>query len=179
MKENRKIEELILTFVSTATASLKKNPQLSGDAWKSELNKQIPMFIRMLRECFSNVSSVPPELLSRLDTYSIKLDASPPTDTGSDSGYSASMSPDPPVPGSSGTLSQHVSDMPLVQTVAKLFGYTTSQVQNDLSSIKQICTERVRNHCNHHVIIVSHMSVVGSCRGPEGLCPPDRSSFTR
>ncbi|KAF8335868.1 uncharacterized protein EI90DRAFT_2912352 [Cantharellus anzutake] len=141
MKENRKIEELILTFVSTATASLKKNPQLLGEAWKGELNKQIPMFIRMLRECLSNTSSVPTELVSRLELYSVKLNATAPHDTGSDSGYSTSRSPDPPAPGPSSTVTQYVADMPLVQTVARLFGYTNSQVQGDLSSLKQMCTE--------------------------------------
>ena len=31
MKEHRKIEELILMFAMTSTASLKKDPQLTGD----------------------------------------------------------------------------------------------------------------------------------------------------
>src|SRR5882757_3293790 len=73
MKESRKIEELILMFATHATSVLKKEPTLAGEGWKIELNNQIALFIRLLRECLRNVSHVPPELLSRLDTYTAKL----------------------------------------------------------------------------------------------------------
>ena len=35
MKENRKIEELILMFATNATNVLRKEPSLAGDGWKA------------------------------------------------------------------------------------------------------------------------------------------------
>src|SRR5882762_620548 len=54
MKENRKIEELILMFATHATAVLKKDPVLTGDAWKIELNIHIAEFVNLLRESLRN-----------------------------------------------------------------------------------------------------------------------------
>lgn len=56
MKENRKIEELILMFATSATGILKKEPTLAGDGWKLELNNQIAQFVKMLRECLRTIS---------------------------------------------------------------------------------------------------------------------------
>jgi hypothetical protein len=146
MKENRKIEELILMFVTTATQSLKKDPQLAGNAWKAELNNQIAQFIRILRQCLNTVHHVPPELTARLDMYTAKLvpKTMPQVDTASssasDSGYSSSRAGDG---ASSPGLSTSVMDMPLVQTISRLFGYTTAEVQRDINTIKRFCTEQV------------------------------------
>jgi hypothetical protein len=142
MKENRKIEELILMFVTTASAALRKDPSLAGDKWKIELNNQIAQFIRILRQCLANISYVPPELTARLDMYSAKLVPTSPSETSSDSGsFTAVARSETPnsiaVPAASNLL-----DMPLVQTVARLFGYSDTDVQNDLSSLKKICTEK-------------------------------------
>ncbi|KAF5376074.1 hypothetical protein D9615_007711 [Tricholomella constricta] len=133
MKENRKIEELILMFATHATAVLKKEPSLAGDGWKFELNNQIAQFVKMLRECLRNVNHVSPELLSRLDTYTTKL---APSQNYSDSGYdSASTSRDRDsmsVP----TLSANIADMPLVKTVAHLFKLPEHAVQQEVDQLR-------------------------------------------
>lgn len=143
MKENRKIEDLILMFVSTSHNSLKKNKQLEGDAWKLELNNQIAQFIRILRDSLRTVSHVPPELTAKLDGYAERL---APQEL-PDSGYT---SPAPSSNGGAGpstsaaVMFSSVSDMPLVQTVARLFGHTDSEVQTDLAALRKTCTPKVR-----------------------------------
>ncbi|KAJ6520605.1 hypothetical protein DFH09DRAFT_227803 [Mycena vulgaris] len=139
MKENRKIEELILMFATHATTVLKKEPTLAGDGWKLELNNQIAVFVKMLRECLRSVNHVSPELLSRLDTYTAKL---APSQSSSDSGYdSASTSRDRDsmsVP----TVSGKVADMQLVGVVASLFRIPESEVQKEIDSLRGTCTEK-------------------------------------
>jgi hypothetical protein len=140
MKENRKIEELILMFATHATGVLKKEPSLAGDGWKLELNNQIAQFIRMLRECLKGLSHVSPELLSRLDMYTAKL---APSQKSSDSGYdSASTSRDRDSAGSP-AISGSVADMPLVQTVAQLFKIPEFSAQKEVDKLRKFCTEKV------------------------------------
>ncbi|KAJ7938355.1 hypothetical protein B0H13DRAFT_1698484 [Mycena leptocephala] len=138
MKENRKIEELILMFATHATTVLKKEPTLAGDGWKLELNNHIAIFVKMLRECLRSVNHVSPELLSRLDTYTAKL---APSQSSSDSGYdSASTSQRDSI--SVPTVSSNVADMELVGVVAALFRIPESEVQKEIDGLRSICTEK-------------------------------------
>jgi len=141
MKENRKIEELILMFATHATGVLKKEPSLAGDGWKFELNNHIAIFVKMLRECLRNLNHVSPELLSRLDIYTAKL---APSQAHSDSGYdSASTSRDRDTM-SAPSLSAYISDMPLVMTVARLFKIPEHAAQKEVDQLKgHIVTEKV------------------------------------
>ena len=141
MKENRKIEELILMFATHATAVLKKEPTLAGDGWKLELNNQIAQFIKMLRECLRGAGHVSHELLSRLDTYTAKL---APTLSSGDSGYdSGSTSRDRdsvPIP----TISDKLADMHMVKIVADLFKIPESAMQAEVDRIRgSVVSEKV------------------------------------
>lgn len=142
MKENRKIEELILMFATTATGILKRDPSLAGDTWKLELNKHIGMFVRMLRDCLRNVGHVSAELTARLDMYAAKLAPSPsPTDSGYDTASTTSRRTDSissPVLG----LSMNVMDMDMVKSAASLFGYSLQDVQREVYQMKHYCTEK-------------------------------------
>ncbi|KAK7039232.1 hypothetical protein VNI00_010137 [Paramarasmius palmivorus] len=138
MKENRKIEELIMLFAAQATVVLKKESTLAGDGWKIELNNHIALFVKLLRECLRNLNHVSPELLSRLDVYTAKL--APAT---SDSGYdSASTTRDREPSSSSLAISGSVADMELVKTVANLFKISDAAIQREVDSIRHICTEK-------------------------------------
>ncbi|KAG8959840.1 hypothetical protein FRC03_007418 [Tulasnella sp. 419] len=146
MEKNRKIEELILTFVTKATDTLKKEPTLQPDGWKMELNAQIALFVRLLRDCLKNVSHVPPELTARMDMYTAKLTdgveqakraqattvRSPPNASSSNGdSYFPSAG--------SGTI----ADMPLVKTTGKLFGKTDNELQHDVNAVKKFCTQKI------------------------------------
>jgi hypothetical protein len=146
MKENRKIEELILMFATHATSVLKKEPTLAGDGWKLELNNQIAQFIKMLRECLKGAGHVSQELLSRLDTYTAKL--APTLSSGysqTDSGYdSGSISRD--CDAVSGPItSDKVSNMHMVKIVADLFKIPENAMQTEVDRIRgSIVSEKVK-----------------------------------
>ncbi|KAF8346260.1 hypothetical protein F5887DRAFT_1061262 [Amanita rubescens] len=130
MKENRKIEELILMFATHATAVLKKEPALALDGWKMELNNHIAQFVKMFGECLRDEPS--------------KLTPKSSSSAYSDSGYdSASTSRDrdsyvgssltvPPASGLS------VADMRLEQAIQKevdqIKGTVTEKAINDLKT---------------------------------------------
>lgn len=143
MKENRKIEELILMFATHATSVLKKEPTLAGDGWKLELNNQIAQFIKLLRECLRSVGHVSTELVSRLDTYTAKL--APTLSQGysqSDSGYDSASTRGERDHGP--TVSTSVADMPLVRIVAHLFKVPESAVQQEVDKIRwSVVSEKV------------------------------------
>lgn len=151
MKENRKIEEMILMFATNATNVLRKEPTLAGDGWKVELNNHIAQFIKLLRECLKNVSHVSSELTARLDIYTAKLAPSiAQTPAYSDSGYDSSsttrdrdsmlVSPK--------RLSTSVNDMPLVLSAAKLFKMQSDEVQREIDELSKYCNEKVRLHAS-------------------------------
>lgn len=142
MKE-RKVEELILMFVTQATGVLRKEPTLEGDGWKIELNNQVSQFVKLIRECLRTISHVSPDLMSRLDMYTAKLAPPPsPTPAASDSGYdTASTSRDSRNPGSP-VISGSVTDMTLVRVVAALFKVPESAVQPEVDKMRKYCTEK-------------------------------------
>ena len=143
MKENRKIEELILMFATHATSILRKDPALAGDGWKYELNNHIAQFIKLLRDALKNVSHVSPELTARLDMYTAKLAPSlAVAQPSSDSGYDSSSTRDSM--SSTKRLSTSVSDMPLVTTAGKLFKLPVDQIQREIDEMRKYCTEKVR-----------------------------------
>lgn len=147
MKENRKIEELILTFASHATTVLKKEPTLAGDAWKPEVNNQIAVFVKLLSECLRAVNGVSPELLGRLDAYTAKL--APVGSAANDSGYaSTSTSPGRSMSVSSvggasvASAGNSVADMELVSVVVALFKMSSSEAQREVDALRGVCTEK-------------------------------------
>ncbi|EJD05199.1 uncharacterized protein FOMMEDRAFT_120474 [Fomitiporia mediterranea MF3/22] len=143
MKENRKIEELILMFATTATGVLKRDLSLAGDTWKLELNKHIGMFVRMLRECLRTVGHVSQELTARLDMYAAKLAPSPtPTDSGYDTASTTSRRNESVSSTPNLGLSMNVMDMDMVKSVASLFGSSLQDVQREIYQMKHFCTEK-------------------------------------
>ncbi|WWC59160.1 uncharacterized protein I303_101708 [Kwoniella dejecticola CBS 10117] len=75
MKESRKIEELILAFVTTSTRTLQKDEDLPDGAWKSELSSQVSLFLELLYDCLSGLGPLSSELAARLQTYRNRLES--------------------------------------------------------------------------------------------------------
>ncbi|KAI0742851.1 hypothetical protein C8Q80DRAFT_1109139 [Daedaleopsis nitida] len=140
MKENRKIEELILMFATNATNVLKKEPTLAGDGWKMELNNHIAQFIRLLRECLRHISHVSPELTARLDMYTAKL--APSQQTYSDSGYDSASTSNRDSISSAKRISMQVNDMPLVLTATRLFKLPVNAIQKEVEDMTKYCNEK-------------------------------------
>lgn len=143
IKENRKIEELILMYATSATNILKKDPSLAGDKWKNELNNQIALFVKLLRDCLRGLSHVSPELTQRLDAYTAKLAPQQQPGTAySDSGYDSSSTNRDSIT-SPNRMSKSIVDMPLVLTVARLFKIPEHPLQGEVDNISKFCTEKV------------------------------------
>ncbi|KAJ1019951.1 hypothetical protein NDA16_004232 [Ustilago loliicola] len=160
MKENRKIEELILIFVTTAQASLKKRSV--GDEWKQELNNQVGQFVVIIRDCLKTVSGVPRELTDRLEGYSAKLApasgsssstvaASSAVSAGSNgyagakeymSANSASTSRRASSASTLPTTSNPLAESSMVRTVGALFSVDLNQLSQDIEFVKKTCTEQ-------------------------------------
>lgn len=169
LRENRKIEELILMMVSVATKELQKEVrqlQEKGETpdfdWKYELNLQVEQIVRILRDVLRSISSTPSELMQKLDTYADKLaggtKASPmlPSATagtasptpGGGGGSTRNGGPSRPPP-TSARDSNDPADMPMVTTVGTLFGKTKAELVEDLQGLKSICTAKVSSFFTH------------------------------
>lgn len=151
LKENRKIEELILIFVTTAQGTLKK--RLPGDEWKEELNNQVGQFVKIIRECLKTVHGVPRELTERLDGYSAKLVPAPislskQSSNGSASNANSSTTAletrrDSATSQNSARPPNPVAESALIKTVGELFKVPEDQLQKDVDFMRKTCTEQV------------------------------------
>jgi hypothetical protein len=169
MRENRKVEDLILHFATAAQASLRK--RATGDEWKQDLELQVGQFVKIIREALKAVHSVPKELTERLETYSAKL-APPKTislgptasaagaanGTSSRSSASTNASTLPPPTNPSANSSEQgrrdsaaslastgdpIAESTLIQAVGRLFKVQESQFRMDVESLRKTCTDKV------------------------------------
>jgi hypothetical protein len=137
VKENRKIEELILIFYSKATAELKK--RTTDDEWRSLVDQHVALFIRMILDCMKehNLSSSAPELMTRLAGYESKLL----------SGTKEVLEPEvqsKSTQDSTPEISYHVKDMYLVQMLGPIFQKPESTIQKDIDHLRVLVSEQVR-----------------------------------
>lgn len=150
-KESRKIEDLILPFVTTATKALKKDEELVEGAWKWELNLQIGLFLNLISDSIHSIGPISPELSGRLESYKTRLQA-PATATvvsekNGRNGY-----------GSGTEKGGDKSDVESVRSsksgiggagtggtiaVAALFGLGEEDLQARLKALQGVCTEQV------------------------------------
>ena len=72
LKENRSVEELLLLFFNSAQSLLKKRV-VDEDERKSELQQEVQVFVRIVRETLRNSAVVPKELNERIDEYASLL----------------------------------------------------------------------------------------------------------
>lgn len=169
LKENRGIEEVILMFVTTASAILKK--RIEGDGWKPELNEQVGRFVGVIRDALKSCSRVPAELLNRLETYCAKLEEPAaaqgngrdrPLSMASSAAYpsyspnlSSTLSPmspastskqtlDLPPPSSSTSAPINLDDVPQARAIGSIFGRSDAELLRDLNALRAVCTEQVR-----------------------------------
>lgn len=138
MEKERRVEDLVLIFYSKATASLQKGAAPDDDSWKQLVDRHVALFVRLISQTLKDQGNDrdKPELMSRLATLESKLltfDQDLYIDSGDGPGGSTIEVVVP--------LSQDVKDMPMVQTVARIFGRTSSQVQGEIDSNKKMWTE--------------------------------------
>lgn len=135
VKENRKIEDIVLIFFSKATAELKK--RLPGDEWKGLVDQHVALFIRMIQDCMkeNHLASSAPELMSRLAGYEAKLLSE----------TKETLEPEAPratqenVP----EISYSIKDMNLVLTIGSVFHKLESTLQRDIDHLRVLVSEQV------------------------------------
>jgi hypothetical protein len=162
IRENRKLEDLLMMFIATATEVLKK--RCTGDEWKMKLEEQVEVFAKICEDGLRNkeVRHVPPELLTKLETIKERIignrkqitDQKPLTSGQSSArpsvDYGSPATPTGPPPSSASTTTSFASapsfnlqEMPLARQVGVIFNVDPIQVQRDIHSMKKQCTERV------------------------------------
>ena len=150
LKENRKIEELIISFVTTAQGLLRKRAK--EQELVELLMQQVGQFVILIRDCLKNSREipsrhVPKELVDRLDLYCAKLrdNSQPapltkrPTSSSITTGASSSDTPTLNLD----TKAPKPIDFEMIRQVARIFGTPDAQLAADLTAIKRTCTEKV------------------------------------
>lgn len=174
--QNRKIEEVILHFVTTASGIIRRRmtDQNRGDEWQPVLNAVVAQFVVVIRDALRGIRSTSPELLQRLESYCAKL-AGPATGSPATSGNGPSVSAtsaardssptpstskytldQPPPQGGSASMSAtlssvsthstNVQEMPLVLAVGRMFGKLEAELTRDVVSLRRLCTEQAAFH---------------------------------
>ena len=138
MEKDRRVEDLVLIFFSNATKELQKGKAPSDDGVKMMVDRHVALFVRLVGIIMKDHdwSRDRPDLMARLSTLESKL-LSHDQDLSQDQANGASSTIEEVMP-----LSHEVRDMPLVQVVAKIFGFPETMVQSDILKNKPFWTER-------------------------------------
>ena len=140
MEKERRIEDLVLIFFSSTIKELQKGKPATDDSWKLMADRHLALFVRLvsliLRE--HDWAKERPELAGRLVMLENKLltNAQDLTDD-SRNGVNGGTIIEVEVP-----LTYEVKDMPLVQTVARMFQLPNTQVQSDIDKNRSVWTAK-------------------------------------
>lgn len=127
--KDRKIEPLILIFYTSASKAQMRGKLAGDDSWKPLIDRHVALFVRLVSNLIREMGSDQnrPEFMNRLATLEKKLLTND-QDLGSlDASASEHKTIEVEIP-----LTYDVKDMPMVQTVARIFGRTTAEVQTDI-----------------------------------------------
>ena len=135
MERDRRVEDLVLIFYSNAAKELQKGKATADDSWKLMADRHVALFLRLVSLVLktNDWSRERPELATRLATLESKLLAHDQNLSADSNGSTVEVV----VP-----LSHEVKDMPLVQTVARIFGLTHTQVQSDIDKNRSTWTAK-------------------------------------
>lgn len=154
-KDSRKVEDLILAFVTTATKSLKKEDELADGSWKYELSPQVSLFLDLIHSCLLSLGPMSSELSNRIEGYRNRLKEPAPTPTSArpshidrmsmgsiDKGDGASIRSF----GTQATRTQGNGEEGLrgagTEIAAVLFGLDEDWLANKLRELQGVCTEQ-------------------------------------
>ncbi|KAK4230630.1 hypothetical protein QBC38DRAFT_451961 [Podospora fimiseda] len=124
--KDRKVEPLVLIFYSSATKAQGRGKSPDDHSWKVLVDRHLAMFIRLLCSVLKDQGNDKTELVHRLAALEKKLMTND-QNLYLDNAEETHTYVEKEIP-----LTYEVKDMPMVQIVAKVFGVTNSQVQNDI-----------------------------------------------
>lgn len=156
IKEDRKVEPLILIFYSSATKAQSRNRAPDDHSWRPLPDRHLAMFVRLLASLIRDLvgDRDRPDLIQRLNTLEQKL-------LTNDQNLSLSAAQEEhsfvevEIP-----LTYLVKDMHMVQVVAKIFGVTHTDVQNVLDTNMASWTEEaaLKDYKAYHIRLSSNMA---------------------
>lgn len=137
MEQDRRVEDLVLIFFSNATKELGKGKDSSDDSWSLMVDRHVALFVRLITLILKEQDWAKdrPELTSRLAVLESKLLAH-------DQDLAESKGPSKATVETIAPVSYDVKDMPLVQFVAKIFGISSFQAQDDINRNKSAWSEK-------------------------------------
>ncbi|CAK7225272.1 hypothetical protein SCUCBS95973_005808 [Sporothrix curviconia] len=136
--KDRKIEPLILIFYTSASKAQGRGKAADDDSWKPLVDRHVALFVRLVSSLMRDLGSDQgrPEFMGRLATLEKKLLTN-----------DQDLYIDESQPGEHKTieveipLTYDIKDMPMVQTVARIFGRTHTEVQTDIDRDLTVWTE--------------------------------------
>lgn len=136
MEQDRRVEDLVLIFFSNATKELGKGKDQQDDSWSLMVDRHVALFVRLISLILKehDWAKDRPELTGRLAVLESKLLAHD-RDLAETNGSSKTVETLAPI-------SYDVKDMPLVQLVARIFGISTFQAQDDINRNKNEWTAK-------------------------------------
>lgn len=133
--KDRALEPLILKFYAAATKAMSQGKAPDDNSWKILVDRHLALFVRLMMTIFKkHGTDKDKELMSRLQTLEQKLVRNE-TDLYIDTGQEH-KTVEVEIP-----HSYEVKDMHMVQTVGRIFGRTTTQLQSDVDANRNIWTE--------------------------------------
>ena len=141
--KDRRIDELLLIFISTAHKELMKTRKgPDDDSWKLMADRYVALFVRLISSILKDNDwhKEKPELASRLQSLESKLLAHD-RDLAAElqrNGAEGSTTIEVEVP-----RSQLVKDMPMLEGVVANFGKALAQAQGDIDDQKDLWTEKM------------------------------------
>ena len=140
LEADRRVEDLVLIFFSSATKELQQGKAPGDDAWKLMVDRHVALFVRLIQATLQesrNWARDRPELTAKLATLEKKL-------LKHDQDLAAASQT-----GGGGTTievlverSYKVADMPMVLLVGRVFGFTSTMLQSDIDKNRSKWTER-------------------------------------
>ena len=142
MRESRKMEDLVIHFVTIASKSLKKDESLVDGEWVSELNTQISMFMSLLIDSLESIVPTSTEVIHRIEAYRRHLRGT--EDPASESNSRGRRGVHSDGDGQVIAPPNNAADARLlIGTVADLFPLTDAQLREREPSLESMCTEQV------------------------------------
>ncbi|KAF2017936.1 hypothetical protein BU24DRAFT_162303 [Aaosphaeria arxii CBS 175.79] len=141
MEKDRRVEDLLLIFFSSATKELQKGKQPGDESWKLMVDRHVALFVRLISSTLRDHDWARdrPELSLRLNTMEKKLLVH-------DQDLSAEHQRNGGAGGSTIEVevprSYEVKDMPLVLVVSRIYAISYSDVQADINRYKSVWTEK-------------------------------------
>jgi hypothetical protein len=140
LETDRRVEDLVLIFFSSATKELQQGKAPGDDAWKLMVDRHVALFVRLIQATLQdsrNWARDRPELTVKLATLEKKL-------LKHDQDLAAASQK-----GGGGTTievlverSYRVGDMSMVMLVGRMFGFTSTMLQSDIDKNRGNWTEK-------------------------------------